>query len=589
MLSGKLTASILVLSIVLVSLAPLQANAYTYTAHIGLLAVTDHSGEVIPADVTVSRGSGGGLVLQPKQYIHPSVLYSTRVGYVLASLLNHLSPSNVYTRVFIHTNTEVQGPSASGFLASTIYLGIRGIYPRNDTTMTGMISLTGFILPVAGIKYKVEAAARAGYHRVILPYGENVSNKTIGGAPIIVLHACSVEQAVMDLASAPLKIALYNVSYVNSSIRTIIHDYINISIFANYTKTFLKSLRLLLREYNGEDKNVYVKLAELAQRALSNGDSYSAASIAFYSLVNIAERVASIKGFSYVEEKMGISLNKEIELATKELRAASKTVLNGSRCDAWRVEALAAASARLYLAKHAASSTSGDKVLALLRAISARSWIELANSVRGPQVPCTLLKETIKNYVDYASLSYQYINSVLPFLARQLLMPDNRSVTAWLRDAHNALENNDYLLALGLAENTLASFEDVLVDYAGLPLSCVANHVYFLLKESSIEYPLPTLLYIDYALTYAIKVSKIIKKQNFASILGSDAATWALFGLFGWMANQTLTPLNTGAGSSELTYVKPSSMTPLVVEALVLGVIVYAVAGLARRASSQKL
>ena len=588
MLSRRLAAFVLISTIMLVSLVPLQASTYTYTAHIGLLAVTDHSGEVIPADVTVSRGNNG-LVLQPKQYIHPSVLYSTHVGYVLASLLNHLSPSNVYARVFIHTNTEVQGPSASGFLASIIYLGIRGIYPRNDTTMTGMISLTGFILPVAGIKYKVEAAAKAGYHRVILPYGEGTLNKTIGKNPIIVLHACSIEQAVANLASAPLELTLYNVSYVNSSIRAIIHNYINVNIFTNYTKMFLRSLELLLREYNGEDKNVYIKLADMAQQALSNGDSYSAASIAFYSLVSIAERIASTRGFSYVEERMGTNLSKEIKLATRELQAASKTALNDSKCDAWRIEALAAASARLYLAKHAANSPSGDKVLALLRAISARSWIELANNVRGPQVPCTLLKETIRNYVDYASLSYQYINNVLPFLAKRLLMPDNRSVTAWLKDAHDALEKGNHLLALGLAENTLSSFEDVLVDYAELPLSCVAKHVYFLLKESSIEYPLPALLYIDYALTYAIKVGEIIKRQNFASILGSDAAAWALFGLFSWMTNQTLTASTTSTGSSELTYIEPSSMTPLVIEALVLGIIVYAVAGLARRASSQEL
>ncbi len=65
--------------------------------------------------------------------------------------------------------TPKDGPSAGVAMFTALVSLLTGRTVRNDTAMTGEISLRGLVLPVGGIKEKVVAAAAAGIERVMLP------------------------------------------------------------------------------------------------------------------------------------------------------------------------------------------------------------------------------------------------------------------------------------------------------------------------------------------------------------------------------------------------------------------------------------
>ncbi|MCH8004522.1 MAG: ATP-dependent protease LonB [Nanoarchaeota archaeon] len=70
---------------------------------------------------------------------------------------------------FLQTYEGIEGDSASIAVATSIISAFKKIPVKQDTAMTGSLSVRGEVLPVGGVTSKVEAAIEAGMSQVIVP------------------------------------------------------------------------------------------------------------------------------------------------------------------------------------------------------------------------------------------------------------------------------------------------------------------------------------------------------------------------------------------------------------------------------------
>ncbi|MBW2964836.1 ATP-dependent protease LonB [Candidatus Woesearchaeota archaeon] len=70
---------------------------------------------------------------------------------------------------FLQTYEGVEGDSASIAVATSIISALKDIPVKQDTAMTGSLSVRGEVLPVGGVSAKVEAAVEAGIKHILVP------------------------------------------------------------------------------------------------------------------------------------------------------------------------------------------------------------------------------------------------------------------------------------------------------------------------------------------------------------------------------------------------------------------------------------
>ncbi len=136
----------------------------------GLAVMGTDSGSVLPimAEVTPAQGASGSVIATGmlKEIAQESI---KNVSAILKKFTGR-DVRNVDIHIqFIGTYGGVEGDSASISVATAVISAIEGIPVRQDVAMTGSLSVRGDVLPVGGVTYKIEAAAKAGIRTILIP------------------------------------------------------------------------------------------------------------------------------------------------------------------------------------------------------------------------------------------------------------------------------------------------------------------------------------------------------------------------------------------------------------------------------------
>lgn len=171
----------------------------------GLAVMGSDAGSVLPimAAITPAQGDGGNIIATGllKEIAQESI---KNVGALLKRFTGK-DIRNIDIHIqFIGTYQGVEGDSASVTVATAAISALEQIPVRQDVAMTGSLSVRGDVLPIGGVTYKIEAAAKAGIKKVIIPRAnlEDVLIEEEYRDLVEIIPVSTIEE-VLDIALVP--------------------------------------------------------------------------------------------------------------------------------------------------------------------------------------------------------------------------------------------------------------------------------------------------------------------------------------------------------------------------------------------------
>ncbi|WP_248897463.1 ATP-dependent protease LonB [Haloplanus halobius] len=136
----------------------------------GLAVMGEDSGIVLPVMAEVTPSQGPGEVIATGQLKEMAQEAVSNVSAIIKKFSDEdITQKDIHIQFVQAGEGGVDGDSASITVATAVISAIEDVGVDQSLAMTGSLSVRGDVLPVGGVTHKIEAAAKAGCDRVIIP------------------------------------------------------------------------------------------------------------------------------------------------------------------------------------------------------------------------------------------------------------------------------------------------------------------------------------------------------------------------------------------------------------------------------------
>jgi Lon-like ATP-dependent protease len=136
----------------------------------GLAVMGEDSGIVLPvmAEVTPSQGPGDVIATGQLQEMAEEAVQN--VSAIIKKFSDEdITEKDIHIQFVQAGEGGVDGDSASITVATAVISALEDVPVEQNIAMTGSLSVRGDVLPVGGVTHKIEAAAKSGLDKVIIP------------------------------------------------------------------------------------------------------------------------------------------------------------------------------------------------------------------------------------------------------------------------------------------------------------------------------------------------------------------------------------------------------------------------------------
>ena len=136
----------------------------------GLAVMGEDSGIVLPVMAEIAPSQGPGQVIATGQLKEMAEEAVENVSAIIKKFSDQdISEKDIHIQFVQVGEGGVDGDSASITVATAVISALEDIPVEQNVAMTGSLSVRGDVLPVGGVTHKIEAAAKSGIDRVIIP------------------------------------------------------------------------------------------------------------------------------------------------------------------------------------------------------------------------------------------------------------------------------------------------------------------------------------------------------------------------------------------------------------------------------------